>query len=96
MSADWFSTCPACGKPLGPWTLGDDKLCRGHEFPVKVNIDYPDQQTKFGPTNAQVRATQRRERKRQVEAKRTVKKADDFTDIHGGELSAYSNYGRHA
>jgi predicted Rdx family selenoprotein len=64
VSADWFSTCSACNKPLGPWWLGDDKLCRGHEFVVQVAIDYPDQQTHFTPTNAQRVAHQRWERKR--------------------------------
>lgn len=63
MSA-WYSTCPACSKPLGPWTLGAAALCGGHEEPVKVDIDYPDQQRHFSPTNAQVRARQRREQKR--------------------------------
>lgn len=61
---EWFSTCPACGKPLGPWTLGADALCQGHEEPVSIDIDYPDQQRHFTPTNAQQRARQRRERKR--------------------------------
>lgn len=73
MSSDWFSMCPACEKQLGPWWLGDAALCRGHEFVVEVAIDYPDQQTHFTPTNAQRLARQRRERKRQMEAKRAVK-----------------------
>lgn len=64
MSSDWFSTCPACEKPLGPWTLGDAALCRGHEKPVIVDIDYPDQQRHFTLTNAQQRARERRQDKR--------------------------------
>ncbi len=62
--SEWFSTCPACGLKLGPWTLGADALCQGHEKPVAVVIDYPDQQRHFTPTNTQTRARQRRQAKR--------------------------------
>jgi hypothetical protein len=60
----WFSICPACGKPLGPWTLGATALCGGHEKPVAIDIDYPDQQRHFRPTQRQLVARQRREQKR--------------------------------
>ncbi len=53
--SEWFSTCPACGLKLGPWTLGADALCQGHEKPVAIVIDYPGQQRHFTPTNAQTR-----------------------------------------